>query len=238
MALFDGNRAGLGWEELVDLAQHAALGDQFVLRWACWQDCSCMRRCQLGSPRNWTGDFRRCPLLFCRRFASCTKHAAVSPELVVALHKHSSICLRPPTNRRLCEQLLFRLPPAPSSSGGSGEEVSSAGMAFSEKRLLLKYVHVLTDSLQRRQSETERRLQELERWQRQRGGGGRAGSSGSLPDADGGGRGGKGRLRRLARHPACIVFCMYATVALPPWHVASRLFQVLPLLALLPPPAN
>lgn len=34
VALFDGNRAGLGWEELVDLAQHAALGDQFVLRWA------------------------------------------------------------------------------------------------------------------------------------------------------------------------------------------------------------
>ncbi|KAI7839560.1 hypothetical protein COHA_006687 [Chlorella ohadii] len=170
VALFDGNRAGLGWEELVDLAQHAALGDQFVLR--------------------------------------------------------------------LCEQLLFRLLPAPSSSGGSGEEVSSAGLAFPEKRLLLKYVHVLTDSLQRRQTETERRLQDLERWQRQRGGGGRAGSSGSLPDAEGGGRGGKGRLRRLARHPACIVFCMYATVALPPWHVASRLFQVVPLLALLPPPAN
>lgn len=33
VALFDGNRTGLGWEELVDLAQHAALGDQFVLRW-------------------------------------------------------------------------------------------------------------------------------------------------------------------------------------------------------------
>ncbi|PRW32560.1 IMPACT family [Chlorella sorokiniana] len=170
VALFDGNRAGLGWEELVDLAQHAALGDQFVLR--------------------------------------------------------------------LCEQLLFRLVPAPSSSC-SGEEVSSAaGMNFSEKRLLLKYVHVLTDSLQRRQGETERRLQELERWRRQRGGGGRASSSGSLPDVGGGGRGGKGGLPRWARNPACVVVCMVATAALPQDHPASRILRAVPLLALLPPPAH
>lgn len=138
----------------------------------------------------------------------------------------------PCTTCRLCEQLLFRLVPAPSSC--SGDEVSSAGMAVSEKRLLLKYVHVLTDSLQRRQGETERRLQELERWRRQRGGGGRAGSSSSLPDDASGGRGGKRGLPRWARNPACVVVCMVATAALPPDHPACRLLRAVPLLALLP----
>ena len=59
VALFDGNRAGLGWEELVDLAQHAALGDQFVLRWGrCWGRrlcccccCCCCCKVQHGSHR-------------------------------------------------------------------------------------------------------------------------------------------------------------------------------------------
>lgn len=152
--------------------------------------------------------------------------------MVAHLHSHC---------RRLCEQLLFRLTPAPSSgSSGGGEEVSSAGMSFPEKRLLLKYVHVLTDSLQRRQGETERRLQELERWRRQHrgGGGGRASSSGSLADAGISGRGGKGGLPRWMRNPACVVVCMIATAALPQDHPACRILRAVPLLTLLPPPAN
>ena len=108
-------------------------------------------------------------------------------------------------------------------------------MGFQEKRLLLKYVHVLTDSMQRRQGETERRLQELERWRRQRGGGARAGSSGSL-DAGGGGGAGKARLPLWARHPALVVTCMFVSVALPHDHPACRALRAAPLLALLPPP--
>ena len=64
---------------------------------------------------------------------------------------------------RLCEQLLFHPPPSAGDFPGPRELFGGDG-GSDEKRLLLKYVHVRTDSLQRRQSETERRLAELERW--------------------------------------------------------------------------
>lgn len=136
---------------------------------------------------------------------------------------------------RLCEQLLFRpMPPA------GGEEGCPASGAQQEKqRLLLRYVHVLTDSVQQRQTKTEQRLQDLERWQRQRGGGSRANSLAG----DGSGASGAGRLPRWMRSPAALVVFALLVSAVPdrpqgrllPERPLVRLLRMAPLVALLPP---
>ncbi|PSC68729.1 IMPACT family member in pol 5 region [Micractinium conductrix] len=173
VSLFEGRPGALSWEELVELAQHAQLGNRFVLR--------------------------------------------------------------------LCEQLLFRT--LPSTAGGGDDALALAGgTGGQEKRLLLKYVHVLTDSLQRRQSDVDRRLAELERWRRQKGGGGGGGggalvahgSASGLSD-DGGGRGGPLQLSRWLRRPAVVAPAMLLVALLPHDHPAARALRALPLLALLPP---
>lgn len=171
VALFEGRPGALGWDQLVELAQHAQLGDTFVLR--------------------------------------------------------------------LCEQLLFRTPPL--AAGGAESALAAGGAAsMQEKRLLLRYVHVLTDSVQTRQSETERRLAELERWRRQgRGGigtvGRRRASAASLDDSGScGGGGGVLQLPGWLRRPALLAPCMVLVASLPPEHAASRVLRALPLLALLP----
>lgn len=103
-----------------------------------------------------------------------------------------------------------------------------------------RYVHVLTDSVQTRQSETERRLAELERWRRQgRGGigtvGRRRASAASLDDSGScGGGGGVLQLPGWLRRPALLAPCMVLVASLPPEHAASRVLRALPLLALLP----
>ena len=85
-------------------------------------------------------------------------------------------------------------------------------------------MHVLTDSLQQRQTEAERRLAELERWQRGRG---RAhGSRASLAASDD--ASGSGRLPRWA-----LVLAALLTIALPDGPPA-RVLRAAPLLALLP----
>ncbi|KAL4421470.1 hypothetical protein ABPG75_010761 [Micractinium tetrahymenae] len=170
VALFEGRPGALGWDQLAELAQHAQLGDAFVLR--------------------------------------------------------------------LCEQLLFRTLP----SAGGADDAHSPGAAAStqEKRLLLRYVHVLTDSVQRRQTETERRLAELERWRRQhRGGGGSGGRrrSSAASSEDGSSSGGGGRVLQVPgwlRRPVLLAPCMVLVAALPPEHAAARVLRALPLLALLP----
>lgn len=104
----------------------------------------------------------------------------------------------------------------------------------------LRYVHVLTDSVQRRQSDTERMLADLERWRRQGrggmgGGGRRRSSAASLDDGcSSGGGGGLLLLPRWLRQPALLAPCMVLVAALPPEHAASRVLRALPLLALLP----
>ncbi|KAI3435786.1 hypothetical protein D9Q98_001844 [Chlorella vulgaris] len=129
---------------------------------------------------------------------------------------------------RLCEQLLFRPLPLVGS-----EEEAPASAATQEKRLLLKYCHVLTDNLQRRQGEVERRLQELDRWSKRNQSSARK-SSTSDNGAQSGGR------RRLhlpgwARHPALVAVCMLLSAGVPPGHPAARVVRAVPLLALLAP---
>lgn len=103
-----------------------------------------------------------------------------------------------------------------------------------------RYVHVLTDSVQRRQSETERRLAELDRWRRQgRGGigagGRRRSSAASLDDGcSSGGGGGVLQVPGWLRRPALLAPCMVLVASLPPDHAAARVLRALPLLALMP----
>lgn len=93
-------------------------------------------------------------------------------------------------------------------------------------------MHVLTASMTRKQTETEKRLKELERWRRQRGSGAR--SSSSLCE-DGGGGGGKSRLPRWLRSPALLATAMLLAASLPADTGAGRVLRAVPFLALLPP---
>lgn len=142
---------------------------------------------------------------------------------------------------RLCEQLLFRQGPnaallAPDGAANLAE--TGFSVRHQEKRLLLKYVHVLTDSLQRRQSEVERRLQEIERWLRRRSSGSK--SSGTLFDDGGSPRNGATgfglQMPGWLRHPALVGSCMLLTISVPPDHAANRILKAVPYLALLRTP--
>ena len=137
---------------------------------------------------------------------------------------------------RLCEQLLFHPPPSAGDFPGPRELFGGDG-GSDEKRLLLKYVHVLTDSLQRRQSETERRLAELERWRggRQRSDAG-SGAGGRLGGGSGGAQGGRGLLLlpAWARHPAVVAALLVLTLGLPSDQPVGRVLRAAPYLALLP----
>jgi hypothetical protein len=154
-------------------------------------------------------------------------------DLLGANHASRATC-------RLCEQLLFRMGPGRSPADSSGTELQARGVGgHQEKRLLLKYVHTLTDSLQQRQGEVERRLAELERWRRRRSGNG-LGSKSSCSLADEGSSPRSNGLRLAAhlpawaRHPALVGSCMILVAIVPLEHPAGRVLRAAPLLALLP----
>lgn len=200
-------RPSLPPEQLVDLAQHASLGNPFVLRqgegfW--WPEGA-----DGGEPR----EVQRAALCW---GCLCFKHL-----LVCCYCAPSPSVPRPPC--RLCEQLLFRPPPLGGGDDGGG---SPRQQQQQQQRLLLKYVHVLTDSLQQRQAESERRVAELERWQRGRARGRTHGSRASLAASDD--SSGTGWLPRWV-----LVLAALLTVALPDGPPA-RVLRAAPLLALLP----
>lgn len=201
-AIFEGRpaRLTLGWDQLVDLAQAAQLGDAFVLR------CGGGGPAGVGAPERISR-------------ATPTPPARVRTRTLLPAAPSR-------THRRLCEQLLFRnVPPA---VGGDDEAAMAATGGQQEKRLLLKYVHVLTGSLKRRQTETERRLAELERWQRQQRGGA-GGASDQAVVAAGGWR--RARVPRWARKLALAYFAI-CTTAVPFWHPANQMMHGILLLVL------
>jgi hypothetical protein len=125
------------------------------------------------------------------------------------------------------------MPAAGSSSPGGAH----GGVSTQEKRLLLKYCHVLTGSLQRRQGEVERRLRELERGGRRTGKGAATRRISNSPRDDNGAEGGDGAPLQLPgwlRHPVVVLGCMFLSAGLPNESPAGRLMRAVPFLALLP----
>eukprot|EP00887_Chlorella_sp_A99_P000424 scaffold17.g424.t1 len=106
---------------------------------------------------------------------------------------------------RLCEQLLFGPSRGLYERAGDDDEASAASSCLggwrAEKVVLCKYVQVLTTSLKAQQSETERRVQELERWRRRasQGGGGWAVAAAAVSVA-----GAAAARRRLDHSSGCV----------------------------------